>query len=167
MKKEIERNYLEINSINDLIDSSISSNEYIIEILNPADFRINRFFYKNIGKKHNWVDRLVWSEKQWIKYTCDEKVKTYVLKKNEDLAGYFELILHLDKNEVEIAYLGLLEEYQNKKLGSYLLSSAIKNSFLKNTKRVWVHTCSLDHKNALKNYISRGMKIFKNEKITI
>ena len=167
MNKEIERNYLEINSINDLIDSSISSNEYIIEILNPADFRINRFFYKNIGKKHNWVDRLVWSEKQWIKYTCDEKVKTYVLKKNEDLAGYFELILHLDKNEVEIAYLGLLEEYQNKKLGSYLLSSAIKNSFLKNTKRVWVHTCSLDHKNALKNYISRGMKIFKKEKITI
>ena len=167
MKKEIERNYLEINSINDLNDSSISSNEYIIEILNPADFRINRFFYKNIGKKHNWVDRLVWSEKQWIKYTCDEKVKTYIFKKNKDLAGYFELILHLDKNEVEIAYLGLLEEYQNKKLGSYLLSSAIKNSFLKNTKRVWVHTCSLDHKNALKNYISRGMKIFKKEKIII
>ena len=167
MKKEIERNYLEINSINDLIDSSISSNEYIIEILNPADFRINRFFYKNIGKKHNWVDRLVWSEKQWIKYTCDEKVKTYVLKKNEDLAGYFELILHLDKNEVEIAYLGLLEEYQNKKLGSYLLSSAIKNSFRENPKRVWVHTCSLDHQNALSNYIARGMKIFKKETVSI
>ena len=32
-------------------------------------------------------------------------------------------------NEVEIAYLGLLEEYLNQKLGSYLLSSAIKNSF--------------------------------------
>ena len=29
--------------------------------------------------------------------------------------------------------------------------------------RVWVHTCSLDHKNALKNYLARGMKIFKSE----
>jgi hypothetical protein len=29
--------------------------------------------------------------------------------------------------------------------------------------RVWVHTCSLDHKNALLNYLSRGMKIFKSE----
>ena len=90
---------------------------------------------------------------------------TYVLKFKEDLAGYFELILHPVKEEVEIAYLGLLEEYQNKKLGSYLLSKAIKNSFLYNPKRVWVHTCSLDHKNALNNYIARGMKIFKTETV--
>ena len=84
-----------------------------------------------------------------------------------DLAGYFELILHTDKDEIEIAYLGLLEEYQNKKLGSYLLSSAIKESFIEKTKRVYVHTCSLDHKNALDNYISRGMKIFKKETVMI
>ena len=106
---------------------------------------------------------MIWTEKKWLQYSSNENIKTYVLKKNDDLAGYFELIIHSDKNEVEIAYLGLLEEYQNKKLGSYLLSSAIKNSFLSDPKRVWVHTCSLDHKNALKNYISRGMKIFKKE----
>ena len=167
MKKEIERNYLEISSLSDLNDSNTSSEGNVIEIVNPANFQINKFFYKNVGKKHNWVDRLVWTEKQWIQYTSNEKVKTYILKKNKELAGYFELILHQDKKEVEIAYLGLLEEYQNKKLGSYLLSSAIKNSFQQNPKRVWVHTCSLDHRNALRNYISRGMKIFKKEKITI
>ena len=87
------------------------------------------------------------------------------LKNQNDLVGYFELIIHQD--EIEIAYLGLLEEYQNKKLGSLLLSSAIKKSFLEKPKRVWVHTCSLDHKNALNNYISRGMRIFKKETITI
>ena len=75
--------------------------------------------------------------------------------------------MHRDKNEIEIAYLGLLEEYQNKNLGSFLLTVAIKNSFSENVKRVWVHTCSLDHKNALNNYMSRGMKIFKKEKILI
>ena len=108
---------------------------------------------------------MIWTDKQWIDYVTDKKVKTFILKNKEDLAGYFELIFHPDKNEVEIAYLGLLEEYQNKKLGSYLLSTAIKNSFLSKPKRVWVHTCSLDHKNALKNYISRGMKIFKTETV--
>ena len=163
MKKEIERNYLEISSINDLNESSISPVGYIIKIINPANFQINKFFYKNVGKKHHWVDRLVWTDKQWIEYTSNIEVNTYVLKKDDDLAGYFELITHKDKNEVEIAYLGLLEEYQNKQLGSYLLSSAIRNSFLNNNQRVWVHTCSLDHKNALKNYIARGMKIFKKE----
>ena len=167
MTKKIERNYLEINSLTELNSSTVSSDDYLVKLINPVDFEINKFFYKNIGKKHHWVDRLSWTNEQWIKYTSDEKLKTYVLQKNNDLAGYFELISHTEINEVEIAYLGLLEEYQNKKLGSFLLSSAIKNSFLNNPKRVWVHTCSLDHKNALNNYISRGMRIFKKETISL
>ena len=167
MNKKVERNYLEINSLTDLVDSNTDHEGYTVKLVQPINFHINKFFYKNIGKKHHWVDRLIWTENQWIEYTSNQKVKTYVLKKNDDLAGYFELIFHKDKNEVEIAYLGLLEEYLNKKLGSYLLSSAIKNSFLINPQRVWVHTCSLDHKNALINYIARGMKIFKKETIII
>ncbi len=167
MNKKVDRNYLEIHSLDDLIESKIPSDEFIIEPIDSVNFQLNKFFYKNIGKKHHWVDRLVWTDKQWIKYTEDEKVKTFVLKKKTDLVGYYELILHLDQNETEIAYFGILEEYQNKKLGSFLLSSAIKNSFMSKPNRVWVHTCSLDHKNALNNYISRGMKIFKKETITI
>ena len=165
MSKKVERNYLEINFIKDLKDTSNFPENHSINLVDPVDFQLNKFFYKNIGKNHHWVDRLVWTEKQWINYVSDKNVKTYVLKNEKDLAGYFELILHQEKDEVEIAYLGLLKEYQNKKLGSYLLSAAIKNSFLDNPKRVWVHTCSLDHKNALSNYVARGMKIFKTETI--
>ena len=77
------------------------------------------------------------------------------------------MIFHGEKKEVEIAYFGLLEEFQNKKLGSYLLSQAIQRSFKGSIDRVWLHTCSLDHKNALSNYIARGMKIFKTETIKI
>ena len=167
MNKKVERNYLEINSIKDLKDSSNVDERFFIQHLEIPDFQINKFFYKNVGKNHNWVDRLVWTEKQWIDYVSDQNVKTYILKDKNEFAGYFELILHLKNNEIEIAYLGLLEEYHNLKLGSYLLSSAIKNSFSNKPNRVWVHTCSLDHKNALKNYISRGMKIFKTETIFI
>ena len=167
MKKQIERYYLEIKSLKDLRYSEIFSSEYSIKILEPSDFQLNKFFYKMVGKKHHWVDRLIWTDKQWVDYTSDKKIKTYILKKKDDLVGYFELVLHNDYNEVEIAYLGLLQEYHNQKLGSYLLSSAIKNSFLEEPKRVWVHTCSLDHKNALKNYLSRGMKIFKKEFLSI
>ena len=167
MNKKVERNYLEINLLEDLRDSGQFSNDYNIKIVDPENFKLNKFFYKRIGKKHHWVDRLSWSDKQWIDYVSDKKVMTYVLKFKGDLAGYFELILHPEKEEVEIAYLGLLEEYQNKKLGSHLLSSAIKNSFINKPKRVWVHTCSLDHKNALNNYKSRGMKIFKTETILL
>ena len=167
MKKKIKRNYLEINSIKDLNEPRANLEDYFLEFLKIPNFQLNKFFYKNIGKKHHWVDRLVWTEKQWIEYTSDKKVKTYVLKKENNFVGYFELIFHHNLSEVEIAYLGLLEDYQNQKLGSLLLSWAIKKSFLDNPKRVWVHTCSLDHKNALNNYIARGMKIFKKESLTI
>ena len=167
MNKKIERNYLEINSIKDLNESSKVDEKFSIQYLKIPDFQINKFFYKNVGRKHNWVDRLAWTEKQWIDYVSDQNVKTYILKDKNEFAGYFELILHNDKNEIEIAYLGLLEEYINQKIGSYLLSFAIKKSFFEKVKRVWVHTCSLDHKNALNNYVARGMKVFKKETITI
>ena len=168
MKKTIDRNYLEITSINALIESIPPSLECSINLVKSDDFKINKFFYKNIGKKHRWTDRLVWSESDWIKYSSDQKIETFILKVKNDLAGYFELIFHSDLQEIEIAYFGLLEEYHNKKLGGYLLSAAIKKSFEnKNLNRVWAHTCSLDHKNALKNYLARGMKIYKTESIKI
>ena len=167
MTQEVHRNYLEINSIEDLNDVNDPTEEYSLNLLEPQNFQLNKFFYKNIGKKHKWIDRLVWTENQWIDYVSSEKVKTYVLKYKDDLVGFFELIFHIEENEVEIAYFGILEEYQNKKLGSYLLSQAIQKSFKRDINRVWVHTCSLDHKNALNNYIARGMKIFKTETIRI
>ena len=167
MTQEVQRNYLEINSIEDLNKVTDPQEEYSLNLLEPQNFQLNKFFYKNIGKKHKWIDRLVWTENQWIDYVSSGKVKTYVLKYKEDLAGFFELILHSEKNEIEIAYFGILEEFQNKKLGSYLLSQAIQKSFKRDINRVWVHTCSLDHKNALNNYIARGMKIFKTETIRI
>ena len=167
MTQEVHRNYLEINSIEDLNDVNDPTEEYSLNLLEPQNFQLNKFFYKNIGKKHKWIDRLVWTENQWMDYVSSEKVKTYVLKYKDDLAGFFELIFHSEKNEVEIAYFGILEEFQNKKLGSYLLSQAIQKSFKRDINRVWVHTCSLDHKNALNNYIARGMKIFKTETIRI
>ena len=167
MTEEVERNYLEINSIKDLNEVVKPNKDCSLNLLEPINFQLNKFFYKNIGKKHKWTDRLVWTEAQWIDYVSSKKVKTYILKYQNDLAGFFELIFHSDEKEVEIAYFGLLEEFQNKKLGSYLLSQAIKKSFNSKVNRVWVHTCSLDHKNALKNYIARGMKIFKSETILI
>jgi GNAT superfamily N-acetyltransferase len=165
--KEVQRNYLEINSIQELNEVIEPNGDYSLNLLKPINFQLNKFFYKNIGKKHKWIDRLVWTEAQWIDYVSNKNVKTYVFKFKDDLVGFFELIFHDKKKEVEIAYFGLLEEFQNKKLGSYLLSQAIQKSFKGSINRVWVHTCSLDHKNALNNYIARGMKIFKTETIKI
>ena len=167
MTQEVKRNYLEINTLKELKEVGIISDNYSLNLLDPSNFQLNKFFYKNVGRKHQWVDRLIWTDNQWIDYVSSKNVKTYIFKKKDDLVGFFELISHEEKKEIEIAYFGLLEEFQNKNLGSFLLSEAIKKSFLNNINRVWLHTCSLDHENALNNYIARGMKIFKTETVII
>ena len=167
MTEEVTRNYLEITSLQNLKEVKKPSDRYSLNLIEPINFQLNKFFYRSIGKKHKWVDRLTWSEEKWINYLSNKRVKTYILNFKKDLVGFFELIVHKENNEAEIAYFGILEEYQNKKLGSYLLSEAIKKAFNQNINRVWLHTCSLDHKHALNNYTSRGMKIFKSEILKI
>ncbi len=163
MTEKILRKYLEITSLEDLKEVKKLSENYSVNLYNSKDFQLNKFFYKNIGKNYQWVDRLIWTDLNWIDYISNEKLSTYILTDKKEMAGYFELIFDKNKNEAEIAYFGILEEYFGKKLGGYLLSEAIKISFSKGAERLWVHTCSLDHKNALNNYLSRGFKIFKSE----
>jgi ribosomal protein S18 acetylase RimI-like enzyme len=163
----IIRNYLEIKSLNQLSEIKKSGDNYSLNQVIPNDFQLNKFFYKQIGKNYQWVDRLIWTDKNWIEYVSSPNLFTFVLKNNDDIAGFFELMYHKDKLETEIAYFGLLKEYFGKKLGGYMLSEVIKKSFSYNVKRVWAHTCSLDHKNALKNYLSRGMKIYNTETVNI
>ena len=165
--ERIARNYLEIKSLNQLSEIKKPGSNYSLNQVFPKDFQLNKFFYKQIGKNYQWFDRLVWTDKNWIEYVSSPNLFTFVLKNNEEIAGFFELIYHKDKLETEIAYFGLLKEYFGKKLGGYMLSEAIKKSFSFNVKRVWVHTCSLDHKNAIKNYLSRGMKIYSTETANI
>ena len=167
MMEVIVRNYLEIKFLNELKHKKKPNNKYIVKKVSSKDFQLNKFFYKQIGRNHQGNDRLVWDDQKWINYVSDPKIFTFVLKDNEDIAGFFELIYHKDKSEMEIAYFGLLRDYMAKKLGGYMLTEAIQISFSYNVKRVWVHTCSLDHKNALKNYLARGMKVYNIEKVSV
>jgi hypothetical protein len=49
--QEVQRNYLEINSIQDLKEVTEPNGDYSLNLLEPINFQLNKFFYKNIGKK--------------------------------------------------------------------------------------------------------------------
>ena len=162
----VERNFLELRDIKKLKFNSSKENKFLIKKIKP-DFQLNKFFYKQVGKKHRWIDRLSWTDEKWINFISNKNLETYVISEFEDLIGFFELLYNPNLNETEISYFGLLEEYIGKGIGGYALSEAIKKAFEKNIKRVWLHTCTLDHPNALKNYIARGMRVFRKENINI
>ena len=166
MMIHVERNFLELKDLKHLKVNSVNKTKFLIKKIQP-DFQLNKFFYKHVGKKHWCVDRLSWPDEKWISYISNKNLETYVISVNDDLAGFFELLYNPELKETEISYFGLLEEYIGKGIGGYALSVAIKKSFQKNINRVWLHTCTLDHPNALNNYIARGMTVFKKEKINI
>ena len=165
MERSIDRFYLHLLSKNDLITSNCKEKnlEVILEKKPTVDFC--KFLYKEVGRDFFWRDRLKWSDQDWLNYISNNFFKLYILKKNNELAGYYELLYDPKIPSMEIPYFGIFKEFFDKGIGGYLLTDAILTSFNQSINKVWVHTCTLDHPNALKNYLARGMKVFKNEKI--
>ena len=137
----VQRNFLELKDLKNLKTNSINEKKFLVKKIKP-DFQLNKFFYKQVGKKHRWIDRLSWSDGKWINYISNKNLETYIISESKELAGFFELLYNPELKETEISYFGLLEEYIGKGIGGYALSVAIKKSFEKNIKRVWLHTCT-------------------------
>ena len=165
MQRNIIRSYLHISSKNHLIKSSCKEKNLEVYLEKKPTPDLCKFFYKEVGRDFFWKDRLRWSNQDWLNYINNDFFKLYILKYNNKLAGYYELLYDPKTLSMEIPYFGIFKEFYGKGIGGYLLTDAILNSFNHKVNKVWVHTCTLDHPNALKNYLSRGMKIFKTEEI--
>jgi GNAT superfamily N-acetyltransferase len=137
-----------------------------------ADFRVirtevpcpefNRFLYAAVGWQWSWIDKLPWEYEQWRAHVERPQFGTWVGYFSGTPAGYYELEQQADGN-IEIVYFGLLPQFTGKGLGGALLTSAIESAWDWGARRVWVHTCSLDHPSALANYLARGFRKFKEE----
>ena len=162
---KVQRFFLELKKKKNSNQNIIFPKNVQIYIETDKDININKFFYRQIGKNHFWRDRLLWSDKKWKKYLDNINLETFIMKIDDDLVGFYEQEFHKGKNEMELIQMGVLKEYQGKKLGSFLLKYIIQNTFNRDIERLWVHTCSLDHKYALNNYLSKGFNVFKKEEV--
>ena len=141
----------------------IAPPEFQVDLVSPCDPTVNRQFYRDVGGPWQWTDRLAWSDDDWQRYVHRDELRTWVGRLRGDAVGYFELERQDDGN-LEIAYFGLLPRYIGQGLGGPLLSAAVENAWTTpSIQRVWVHTCTLDHEHALKNYLRRGFRIFKRD----
>ena len=68
-----------------------------------------------------------------------------------------------EDDSVEIAYFGIVESEFGRGFGKHLLSSAVRDAWALGPRRVWLHTCTLDHPNALSNYLARGFTPYRKE----
>ena len=160
--KEVTTYYLEMKSASSL-KAKNNSNGLQIHECEVKQFQFNRFLYQLVGKDWAWTDRLSWSDAQWKAYAENDNLRTWVAYYKGSPAGYYEL-KQQKGGDVEIAYFGLAPKFIGQGFGGYLLSRAIKSAWkMKGTKRVWVHTCTLDHPSALHNYKARGLEVYRVE----
>ena len=154
--------YLEMHSPDELVPANQNKQYLDIRHINENQVELGKFLYNKIGEKWIWIDRHLWSTEDWQQYYDQQTIQLWVAYSDEQIAGHFELDKS-DKGDVEIAYFGLMPEFFGKGLGGLLLTAAIEKAWSFSATRVWLHTSSRDHANALNNYKARGLKIYKTE----
>jgi len=154
--------HLELTSREQWIRRAGGRNDLDVRECTVRQPRFNRFLYEYVGADWKWTDRLIWSAEQWRDFAAADNLRTFVAYQQGSIAGYYELQRQA-QDSVEIASFGLTPEFVGRGYGGPLLDSAIENAFAWNARRVWLHTCTDDHPNALNNYLKSGLKIFKIE----
>jgi GNAT superfamily N-acetyltransferase len=159
MRQQIITHHLEMTDPSQLVPARRPSTPFSlvqVEIPCPA---LNRFLYTAVGGDWYWLQRLSWSYEQWRSYLERAEVETWVAYVSGTPAGYFELETQAGEN-VEITNFGLLPQFIGRGLGGALLTATVERAWAIGARRVWVHTCSLDHPNALPGYQARGFRVF-------
>ena len=127
------------------------------EIPQPA---FSRFLYRLVGDAWEWGDLDALDDAQWRARVEDPALRTWVAYHRGAVAGYFEL--HREGDDVEIRYFGMADGFIGQGFGGSLLSTAIDHAWAwPGARRVWVHTCNLDHPSALAHYQARGLQLYQ------
>ena len=118
-----------------------------------------RYLYAAVGEPWTWTVRRCLSDAELAAILRDPKVEVNVLWVAGVPAGYAELDRRAPP-DIEIGYFGLMPEFIGQGLGGYLLDWAIHHAWRMQPRRLWLHTCDLDHPGALGFYQRSGFRIY-------
>jgi GNAT superfamily N-acetyltransferase len=125
-----------------------------------------RYLYDTVGAPWLWYERRTMSDADLAAAIQHPDVDVFVLFAGGEPAGYAEL----DRRrmpDIELAYFGLVPAFIGRKLGPWLLHWAVDAAWAREPKRVWVHTCSLDHPKAIAHYQRAGFSPYRQERKAI
>ncbi|MGW4651065.1 GNAT family N-acetyltransferase [Kitasatospora sp. NPDC004289] len=124
----------------------------------------NREARERIGGPYGWSSARR-TEEQWRRSLAERPGRRFwTITRDGEAVGTVETEPHPD-GSVEIGAFGLLPEHVGQGLGAAALTLALRTAWAtrENTTRVVLDTCTKDHPNALRNYLARGMTVYKTE----
>ena len=125
-----------------------------------------RYLYDTVGADWDWYERRRLCDDALAAIVHDDAVEVHVLYVRGVPAGYVELDRRI-ADEVEIAYFGLVPDYIGRGLGPALLGWALERAWGYGPRRVWLHTCSLDHPGALAMYRRAGFEVYDRKVVSV
>jgi ribosomal protein S18 acetylase RimI-like enzyme len=158
--------YLEMTAPDQLRAADHDSPPLELESMPASRAELVRSTYARIGEPHHWSGRVEWPAARWREHLERAEVRCRLARVDGEPAGLIELELQ-PAGEVEITVFGLLPEFVGRGLGGHLLTAAARAAWQTRapghprTRRVWLHTSSLDHPHALRNYERRGFRVFR------
>jgi GNAT superfamily N-acetyltransferase len=135
--------------------------------LEPADATsaLLRPIMQRVAAPHRWSS-LRWTDEQWDGWLHHTRRRRWLIRHGTAVAGLAEVEAHPD-GEVEITTFGLAPEFVGRGLGGHALTIVVRLAWVPwpdgPVRRVWLHTSSFDHPNALPNYRNRGFRPFHIE----
>jgi GNAT superfamily N-acetyltransferase len=125
-----------------------------------------RTLYNGVGGSYLWWERRLIDDATLGRLINRKSIEIHVLYVDEKPAGYVELDLGR-ANQAQLVYFGLMPGFLGRGLGSFFLDWTVFYAWTKPVARVWVHTCSLDHDNALRTYCRVGFVEYWRQTTTI
>jgi len=121
-----------------------------------------RFLYDAVGRRWQWLSRRKLPDEELARIIHDPRDEVHVLHVEGVPAGFAELDRRAE-GEIELTQFGLMPEFIGQGLGKFFLRWTVDRAWCYGPKRLWLHTCSLDHPAALPNYQKAGFQIYKEE----
>ena len=157
------RTYLELASPGDFRDAFGTFPDVVLIRESAPTPELYRECYRTVGEAYHWHDRWDWSDAELRRHLADPAITLHIARRNHRLLGWYELRRVADDDSVEIAYFGIVGDAIGRGFGKHLLSCAVRDAWALRPRRVWLHTCTLDHPHALPNYLARGFRQYKTE----
>jgi GNAT superfamily N-acetyltransferase len=119
----------------------------------------HRELFRLVGERWLWFSRLLRTDDDIRALLTDPRVESLVLTRGGVEIGMLELDFTTE-GECELTFLGLVESEIGRGLGRWLMSEAIRRAWSRPIRRLWVHTCTLDHPAALAFYLRSGFRVY-------
>lgn len=118
-----------------------------------------RDLYRRVGQDWLWFSRLAAPAAEVEAAIRDPRVEVHALT----FEGRDEGLAELDRRQppdVELAFFGVTPALVGRGAGRWLMARTLDLAWRHRPRRLWVHTCTLDHPGALPFYLRSGFRAY-------